>query len=348
MNGRVFGGIRVVDFSQGMAGPYCGQLLAEYGADVVKVEPPGGDWLRGNGRRFGDHTAMSIVAGRGKRSLALDLKAPEGLAVARRLLGGADVVLESNRPGVMARLSLDYAAARALRPDVIYLSLTGFGQSGPYAHRPGLDTVIQAYSGLTLANAGADGVPHRVGILVPDMVTALYAFQSLAVALYARAMGGGGRFIDISLAQGMAAFQAYVLVQAALEGGRPEVLAVPSGTYPTSDGWISLAVVNTAQWPRLAGALRRPDLLDDSRFATRELRRANHAVLNQIVGAETRTQPSAKWLARLEEADVPHSRANSHQELLADEPSRRRGPSPGSSRRVSASCRWQASRPARR
>src|SRR5437879_1911084 len=182
----VFTGTRVVDFSQGMAGPYCGHLLAQYGADVVKVEPPIGDWLRRNGKQFGDHSAMSIVASRGKRSLALELKSTKGRAIALALIADADVVVENNRPGVMTRLGLDYAAAQAINPDVVYLSITGFGQSGPQANRPALDTVMQAYTGLTRANVGNDGTPHRVSVLVPDMVTALYGFQSIAVALYAK------------------------------------------------------------------------------------------------------------------------------------------------------------------
>jgi crotonobetainyl-CoA:carnitine CoA-transferase CaiB-like acyl-CoA transferase len=314
----VFKGIRIVDFSQGMAGPYCGHLLAQYGADVVKAEPPVGDWLRTNGKQFGDHSAMSLVAGRGKRSLAVNLKSTEGLDIALALVSRADIVLENNRPGVMARLGLDYAAARALRPDVIYLSITGFGQSGPYANRPALDTVIQSYSGLTLANVGNDGVPHRVGVLVPDMVTALYAFQSIAVALYAKANGRGGRFLDVNLMQAMAAFQANMLIQTTLEGSRPEVLAVPSGTYPTADGWISVAVINEPQWPRLASAIGRPDLLDDRRFNVRETRRANFAALNDIIASETRQRSTSAWLPLLEAADLPHARVNSYAELLDD------------------------------
>jgi crotonobetainyl-CoA:carnitine CoA-transferase CaiB-like acyl-CoA transferase len=314
----IFKGIRVADFSQGMAGPYCGQLLAQYGADVVKVEPPAGDWLRTNGKQFGDHSAMSLVAGRGKRSLALDLKSADGLQIALAMIARADIVLENNRPGVMTRLGLDYPAARAVKPDVIYLSITGFGQSGPYANRPALDTVIQSYTGLTLANTGNDGVPHRVGVLVPDMVTALYGFQSLAIALYAKSAGRGGRFLDVSLTQAMAAFQASMLIQATLEGSKPEVLAVPSGTYPTADGWISMAVINEPQWPRLASAIGRSDLVDDRRFKTREARRANSAGLNAIIASETRKLPSATLLPRLEAADIPHGRVNSYADLLAD------------------------------
>jgi crotonobetainyl-CoA:carnitine CoA-transferase CaiB-like acyl-CoA transferase len=314
----VFKGIRVVDFSQGMAGPYCGHLLAQYGADVVKIEPPAGDWLRTNGKQFGDHSAMSLVASRGKRSLALNLKSTDGLEIALALISRADIVLENNRPGVMARLGLDYLAARAVKPDVIYLSITGFGQSGPYANRPALDTVIQSYTGLTLANIGRDGVPHRVGVLVPDMVTALYGFQSIAVALYAKSIGRGGRFLDVSLTQSMAAFQANMLIQTTLEGSKPEVLAVPSGIYPTADGWISMAVINEPQWPRLASAIGRPDLVDDHRFKLRETRRANSADLNDVIASETRKLSSAAWLPRLEAADIPHGQVNSYADLLAD------------------------------
>lgn len=314
----VFRGIRVADFSQGVAGPYCGHLLAHYGADVVKVEPPTGDWLRSNGRRVGDHSAQSIMVGGGKRSLALDLKSESGRAIARRLIEDADVVLESSRPGVMTRFGLDYAAVSAIKPDIIYLSITGFGQSGPYARRPGVDTVIQSYTGLIFANVGSDGVPHRVGILVPDMVTALYGFQSIAVALYAKAMGRGGRFLDVSLTQAMAAFQAYKLIETALEGERPEPLAVPSGTYPTADGWISMSAINEGQWSRLAVALGRADLVDDQRFKVREARRANHLVLNEIIVVETRRRTSAEWLPRLESADIPHARVNTYADLLAD------------------------------
>jgi crotonobetainyl-CoA:carnitine CoA-transferase CaiB-like acyl-CoA transferase len=314
----VFKGIRVVDFSQGMAGPYCGHLLAQYGADVVKIEPPAGDWLRTNGKQFGDHSAMSLVAGRGKRSLALNLKSTDGLEIALALICRADIVSENNRPGVMARLGLEYLAARAVKPDIIYLSITGFGQSGPYANRPALDTVIQSYTGLTLANVGNDGVPHRVGVLVPDMVTALYGFQSIAIALYAKSIGRGGRFLDVSLTQAMAAFQANMLIQTTLEGSKPEVLAVPSGTYPTADGWISMAVINEPQWPRLASAIGRPDLVNDLRFKLREARRANSTDLNDIIASETRKLPSAAWLPRLEVADIPHNRVNSYADLLAD------------------------------
>src|SRR5256714_14739106 len=147
---------------------------------------------------------------------------------------------------------------------------------------------MQSYSGLTLANAGADGVPHRVGVLVPDVVGALYAFQGVVIALFARAMGRGGRFLDVSLAQAMTAFQANMLVQAALEGSRPEVLAVPSGTYPAAHGWISLAVINEAQWPPLPPAVGRADLVFHPRFQLPWQRRSHPRELNHIVGAGAR------------------------------------------------------------
>ena len=182
-----FAGLKVVDLSQGVAGPYCAMLLAQHGADVIKVEPTGeGDWSRTLGKRYGGHTAYSIPANLGKRSIALDLKSAEGKDVLWRLIGGADVLLEGFRPGVLDRLGFGYEAVAKREPRILYLSVSGFGQTGPLAGRPAMDPVLQAFTGLMMDNKGEDGIPHRVPFVVIDMSTALYAFQALSAALYAR------------------------------------------------------------------------------------------------------------------------------------------------------------------
>ena len=190
---RPFSGLNVVDLSQGVAGPHCGMLFAQNGADVIKVEPPGGDWGRTIGARYGDFCAYNVAFNRGKRSLAVDLKSELGLDVTRRLLQAADVVVENYRPGVLQRFALDYATLRATNPEVVYVSITGFGQTGPRASLPATDAILQSFSGLMSVNRGNDGMPHRVNVLLIDVATGLYAFQAASTALYKRAVRGGGR-----------------------------------------------------------------------------------------------------------------------------------------------------------
>ncbi|MDP6343535.1 MAG: CoA transferase, partial [Alphaproteobacteria bacterium] len=175
-----FAGLRVLDLSQGYAGPYCAALLSLYGAEVIKVEPAAGDWARGLGPTYGDQTAISLAANRGKKSIVLDLKSEGGRAVARDLAARSDVFIEGFRPGVCARFGLSYDDVRTLNPGVIYLAVSGYGHQGPYADRPCTDTVAQAFSGLMSINSGGDGVPHRVGHYIIDCVTALYAYQALS------------------------------------------------------------------------------------------------------------------------------------------------------------------------
>ncbi len=171
---RPYAGLKVVDLSQGVAGPYCAMLLAQYGADVIKVEPiTGGDWSRGLGRIYGDQTAYSIPSNLGKRSLALDLKSDAGRDVLWRLVRGADVFVQGFRPGVIDRLGFGYAAVAAAEPRILYVSVSGFGATGPLAERPAMDPVLQAFTGLIAENAGEDGVPHRIPIIAIDMSTAL-------------------------------------------------------------------------------------------------------------------------------------------------------------------------------
>src|SRR3954471_7391526 len=260
-------GLRVVDFGQGIASPYCAMLLAAYGAEVTKVEPPEGDWSRYLGTTYGNHTVLSAVYNRGKRSLCLDLKHEQGIAVARRLAGVCDVFIEGFRPGVAARLGLGYQALVKDNPGLIYLSVSGFGQNGPYAERPGSDSVAQAFSGLVSINVGNDRIPHRVGTTISDVATGVYAFQAIATALFARESVGTGRWIDVNLAQSTAALLGHKFAEHVLEAGAPRALNVPAGTYRTQDGWMMVTLVNEAQYRRLCAAIGRDDLGSDPRFS---------------------------------------------------------------------------------
>lgn len=297
-------GLRVLDLGQGVASPYCGQLLASYGADVVKLEPPEGDWSRRLGTTHGGHSALSAVFNRGKRSLCLDLKHESGRRIARDLALRADVLIEGFRPGVAARLGLGYDSLAAGNPGLIYVSVSGFGQTGPYAGRPGSDSVGQAFAGLVALNVGNDGIPHRVGATITDVSTGLYAYQAVATALYARTGVGRGRWIDVSLSQSTAALLGHKLAEHVLEGGSPRALNVPAGSYPTRDGWIMVTLVNEAQYRSLCRVIGRPDLAEDPRFAD-FARRADVAdQLIPLISQALRADTTVAWLERLHAADV--------------------------------------------
>jgi crotonobetainyl-CoA:carnitine CoA-transferase CaiB-like acyl-CoA transferase len=311
-----FAGLKVVDLSQGVAGPYCGMLLAQHGADVIKVEPTGeGDWSRTLGKRYGPHTAYSIPTNLGKRSIALDLKSEKGKDVLWRLIDGADVLLEGFRPGVLDRLGFGYAAVAKREPRILYLSVSGFGQTGPLAGRPAMDPVLQAFSGLMMDNKGEDGIPHRVPFVVIDMSTALYAFQALSAALYARRDLAHGRHIAVSLLEAASAVQAIRMMMVYLEGERVR-RSMPSGVFKTADGWLQFLVVRQQQWLSICGVLEMPQLAADPRFIDEEARMRNEVELMGIVRPAIAQKPTAYWSELLSKADIMHERLNSFREFL--------------------------------
>lgn len=315
-----FAGLKVIDLSQGIAGPYCAMLLAQHGAEVIKVEGIGeGDWARTLGTRYGSHSAYSIIGNLGKRSIAVDLKTEAGKRVLWRLLEGADVFLEGFRPGAIRRLGFDYDSVAAREPRLLYLSISGFGQAGPLAERPAMDPVLQAYTGLMIENRGEDGIPHRVPVIVVDMSTALYAFQALSAALYARRDETRGRYIDVSLMQAATALQSIRLMACHLEGGTMKPGGGPVGVFRTADGWMSMVAINDRDWRALCAALQMPALADDPRFATAALRLANDVALYAIVRPALAAEPWAVWSKRLTEARLMHERLNSYAEFL-DQP----------------------------
>jgi crotonobetainyl-CoA:carnitine CoA-transferase CaiB-like acyl-CoA transferase len=312
-----FAGITALDLSQGIAGPYCGMMLAQQGADVIKVEPViGGDWARQLGIIYDDQTAYSITGNLGKRSLALDLKSEAGKDILRKLAETADVFMEGFRPGVAARLGFSYDAVATRNPRIIYLSVSGFGQTGPLAGRPALDPALQALTGMMNSNKSEDGVPHRIMFIPVDMATGLYSFQALSSALYAKRDEEKGCYIDNSLMRSGLAMQSVRLIANTLEGGEMTPGASPHGVFSTSDGWITLVVMRNTEFTPFCEVIERLDLTDDPRFATAVSRHSHADVLTPAINDAMSRQPSAYWSARLTEAGIVHEILNDYAEFL--------------------------------
>lgn len=312
-------GMRVVDFATGIAGPHASLLLAHHGADVIKIEAPEGDWSRRLGSSVEDHSPFSLYYNRGKRSLALDLKHAEGRQLALDLASKADVVIESFRPGVMRRLGLDHERLRAVNPALVYLSVSGFGQTGSNAQLPATDTVIQGYAGLMSLNRDSEQVPQRFPMILIDVVSGLYGGQAALAALIGRLRFGHGAYLDCSLMQSALALQAPALVKHAFERGRPGVMYVPLGVLATRDGFLSISVNQDRHFVSFCAALEREDLHTDPRFRELSGRIANEKILMDIIRTEMRKRSTDAWCSRLEAAEILHARIRSYDEVLGDE-----------------------------
>ena len=312
-------GVKVFDATQGVAGPHSTMLLAQHGAEVAKLEPLDGDWGRTLGKTYGDQCAHSVVFNRGKKSLAMDMKNKAAQEVAFRLASEADVVVESFRPGVMARFGIGYEQVKAVNPEVIYLSVTGFGQQGPYNRLPVTDSVIQAFSGWMSINRDTSGTPQRIGMIAIDVMTGLYAYQAISSALLRKFRFGKGAYIDCSLMQSAAAFQSAKVMEYYLEGGAPQVLYVPVGTMRTADGFINVTAMREHHYVSLCKVLGRGDLAGDPRYSTREKRIEREAELMPIVRAEFLKRTTAEWAEALTEAGVMNAPVSTYDHFLADE-----------------------------
>jgi crotonobetainyl-CoA:carnitine CoA-transferase CaiB-like acyl-CoA transferase len=318
-------GLRVVDASTVLAGPYATMILADLGADVLKIEPPEGDATRGWGPPWvgdaaaGTRTAAYYLAvNRNKRSVRLDLKAPDGPSVLRRLLADADVFVENFRPGSLGRLGFDEPALQSINVGLIHLAVTGYGTSGPAADRPGYDFVIQAVGGLMSITGDADadgGRPTKVGVAISDVVTGLFAVVGILAAVIERDRDGGpvgrGQRVDVSLLASTLAVlvnqaqNAFVTGAAPGRRGNAHPNIVPYETFATADGDIAVAVGSERQWPRLCSALGLDSLAADPRFATNADRVTNRSELRPILAARFLERPAAAWLAALDGAEVP-------------------------------------------
>ncbi len=312
-----FEGVRVLDLSQGVAGPYCAMLLARHGADVIKLEPPGsGCWSRQLGKTVGDHTAHSLVVHRGKRSLALDLKAKAGLAIARRLANRADIVIHNYRIGKIDRFGLDYATLVRMNPSVVYAWVTGFGTQGPEAERPATDSVMQAYTGFMSVNRDKDGMPQRVSMLALDFSTGLYAFQAVSAALYRKAMKSKGAYITTSLLESALVFQEAAIIESHLQGGDAEPIGMPVGTFKTRDGYMSLNARRQPQFERFAKLVGHEEWIPDPRFKDPRARVANAEALLALIRPIIAQRSTAEWSRDLVAIDVLHGPIHSHHDLF--------------------------------
>ncbi|NKC14846.1 MAG: CoA transferase [Gammaproteobacteria bacterium] len=314
-----FEGLKVVDLSQGVAGPHCGMLLAQNGADVVKVEPPGGDWGRAIGAQYGDFCAYNIAFNRGKRSVALDLKSEAGLDAAKRLMAGTDVVVENYRPGVLRRFGLDYEALKTVNPDVVYVSVTGFGQAGPKSKLPATDSILQSFSGLMSVNRDQSGLPQRIGVLAIDVVTGLYAFQAVSTALYKRATKGGGRHISVSLMESIGAVQAGKMIEFHLEGAEGKKPGVPVATFETADGYMTINARRDSHFKSLCELLGCTELLGDPRFETAASRLQHEAAIMPVLIEKITSWTNAELDAALTQHDILHGAVNDYADYFADE-----------------------------
>ena len=311
--GAPLDGVRVVDLSRVLAGPYATMVLADLGADVVKVERPGqGDETRSWGPPYAseDVAAYFLALNRSKRSVALDLKQPEGRALALDLCARADVVIENFRPGTAARLGLDAAAVHARDPRVVYCSITGFGEREPL-DRPGYDFVVQGESGLMAITGEPDGPPTKVGVALIDVVTGLNAVVAILAALRRRELGGSGERVSISLLDSALAALVNVAQNALVGGEEPPRYGnahpsiVPYEVFATADGWITVAAANDGLYRRLCEALDRTELAADERFATNAARVRNREELLPVLRKIFLTRPSDDWVVALEAAGVP-------------------------------------------
>jgi crotonobetainyl-CoA:carnitine CoA-transferase CaiB-like acyl-CoA transferase len=309
LNERPYAGLTVLDLSQGIAGPYCAALLAQHGASVIKVEPPAGDWIRLMGGGTDGMSALAVVNNLGKRSICIDATRPEGRALVVNMAQRADVLVENFRPGVMAKLGLDYAQLAAGNPRLIYLSISGFGDSGPAVHKPATDSVLQAMTGMAQVNKDAAGQPRRIGLMVPDTATAIYAAQCVGAALYARDArpdgGGQGRHVSVSLAECCAAFQAGPILDDFLFAGQYKPpITVPAGVFATRDGHVVLATLRDVMWQGLCRALAREDWIAEPRYATAALRQRAGEEINREVAAIVAGRETRVWAALFEQHDV--------------------------------------------
>ena len=314
-------GFRVVDLTNVISGPMATQILGDQGADVIKVEARGGDLTRGGGNRQGGLSAAFLNNNRNKRSVVLDLKTAEGVELLKRLAATADVFIQNFRPGVVERLGVGEADIRAVKRDIVYVSISGFGEKGPFASKPTYDPIVQAISGLTTVQAGSDEErPRLVRTILPDKVTALTAAQAVTAALLHRAETGEGQHVRVSMLDSVVGFlwnsdmgsQTFVDAPTSIQRAASFIDLI----YETADGFMSVSLMTDRQWLGFCEVSGREDLANDPRFATGALRDENIDARLEQVQAELRKRTTAEWTAAFDAASVPSAPVLTRSEMV--------------------------------
>jgi formyl-CoA transferase len=319
-------GIRVIDFTQAMAAPFCTMNLADMGADVIKIEPPGaGEPTRqlGAAQKNG-HSATFMTMNRNKRGIAVDLKQPEGVEIVRKLAATADVFVQNYRPGVVQRLGLDFETLRGINSGLVYCQISGFGNSGPYASRGGYDLIAQGMSGVISITGDEDGPPAKSGIPLADLAAGLFGAYGILAALEHRERSGEGQLVDTSLLEAAMALTVWESAEYWTTGKAPKPVgsthrnSAPYQALRASDGYFTVGAGNDKLFAGFCAVLKRDDLLTNEEFATRAARLANRRELVAELEKVTSKETTAVWLERLEKAGVPAGPINNYAEALAD------------------------------
>ncbi len=332
----VLSGVRVLDLSRVVSGPWCTQILADLGAEVIKIERPVtgddtrqmGPFLEDAERKPTDNSAIYMACNRGKRSVTVDIATKEGADLIRELARDSDVFVENFKAGALKKFGLDYESIRGLRENIVYCSITGFGQDGPYSDRPAYDFVMQAMSGLMSTVGPPEGTPGsqpmRTAVPLTDMVTGLYAAIAVLAALYHRKATGQGQFVDAAMLDSAVAFNGNLAVNFLLNGkvpkrnGNTNAVVCPSDVFEVEDGEIVLAISNDSQFRAFCDLIDMPALAEDARFRTNTARFSNRDALYEIISPPLRQAPMAIWVGRCAKANVPCGPINHMHEVFAD------------------------------
>ena len=318
-------GLTVIDFTNHLSGPYCAMILADQGADVIKVERPGkGDDLRASPPHVAGESAPFMLWNRNKRSIALDLKAAGDVATAKRLVETADVMIENFRPGVAERLGLGYGAMAALNPSLIYCSISGFGQTGPYSPRGGFDLVAQAMSGLMSINGPPEGGPYRIPIAISDVAAGMNGAIGVLTALQHRNKTGEGQQVDVSLLDSALAMCVYEAANVFATGKKPERLgqghrgSAPYQIFPTQDGWFALGASQQRFWEHTCRLISAEELITDPRFLEKKDRVARQQELAELLAPYFKRETTDFWFQKFDALGIPCGPVMNHLETLSD------------------------------
>src|SRR5258706_5208391 len=319
-------GIKVVELAQIMAGPTCGMLLADMGADVIKVEKlPGGDDTRSYTEpAIKGESAAFMILNRNKRGIAVNLKRPGGLEVVKRLLADADVVTENYRKGTLEKLGLGYDVLRALDPGLIYCEVSGYGRTGPHADKGGFDLIAQGFAGIMSITGEPGGPPAKSGTSIADINAGILAALGIVSALVSRATTGRGQMVETSLMEAaiqQTYWQSAIFFATGKNSGptgSAHILTAPYQAFPTRDGWINIGGANQSNWERIVKVIERPELAEDPRFRANGDRMRNLAALTPLIAERLRERPSADWIREFEAAGVPVGPVNKIGDMLAD------------------------------